>query len=187
MATRLVLNKMKTIVYYYSRKGSNRFLAKKIANDLNCEIEEIKPRINYLVLMLIGLNVGNHKLKTKAEDYDRVILCGPIWMGKLIAPLKNFVIKHIKKINNLIFITCCGSTFEGKDEKFGHNLVFKALKNLSGEKCTHCEAFPISLVLTDEQKKDPDTDMKNHLNNENFKGEILRIYNDLILKINETE
>jgi hypothetical protein len=31
---------MKTIGYYFSHKGSNRFLAYRIANDLKCEIEE---------------------------------------------------------------------------------------------------------------------------------------------------
>jgi len=159
---------MKTIVYYYSHKGSNRYLANKIADDLKCEMEEIKPRLNSHLLMLTGLNFGNRKLKTKVEDYDKVILCGPIWMGKLIVPLKNFVKKNISKINKLIFVTSCGSTFEGKD---------------TGEKCVHCEAFPIGLILTEEQKKDPDADMKYHLNDENFKGEIVEIYNAFIRKI----
>lgn len=168
---------MKTIVYYYSNKGSNRYLANKIAGDLKCEMEEIKPRLNSHLLMLTGLNFGNRKLKTNVEDYDRVILCGPIWMGKLIVPLKNFVKKNISKINKLIFVTSCGSTFEGKDKKFGHNLVFKSLKKMTGEKCVHCEAFPIGLILTEEQKKDPDAEMKYHLNDENFKGEIVGIYN----------
>jgi len=174
---------METIVYFYSRKGSNKFLAYKIARDLNCDIEEIKPRINYLVLMLLGLNIGNQKLKSKVDSYDKVILCGPIWMGSFIVPLKNFVRKNIKKVNILIFVTCCGSTFQGKDEKFGHNLVFRAVKKLTGEKCRHCEAFPIDLVLTEEQKKDPDYSMKYNLNNENFKGEIIPIYNELLFKI----
>ena len=174
---------MRTIVYYYSRKGSNRFLAHRIASDLKCDIEEIKPRLNYLVLMLMGINIGNRKLKTRVEDHDRVILCGPIWMGKFIVPLRNFVVKYRPKIKKLIFVTCCGSTFEGKDEKFGHNLVFNVLRNIAGDKCVHCEAFPISLVLTDEQKKDPDADMKYHLNDENFKGEIVGIYDAFIQRI----
>lgn len=177
---------MKSIVYYYSRKGSNRFLAKRIATDLNCEIEEIKPRINHLVSMLMGINIGNRKLKTKVEDYDRVILCGPIWMGKLIVPLSNFTTKHINRINKLIFVTCCGSTFEGKDDKYGHNLVFKYLQSFSGEKCVHCEAFPISLILTEEQRKESDADLKYQLSDENFIGEIVSIYNNLILKIKES-
>jgi menaquinone-dependent protoporphyrinogen IX oxidase len=171
---------MRTIVYFYSHKNSNRYLAKKIAKDLNCEIEEITPRLNAHLLMLMGISFGNTKLKTKVEDYNRVILCGPIWMGKLIVPLDNFLKKHISKINKLIFVTCCGSTFDKKDEKFGHNIVFNQVKILAGEKCQHCEAFPITLVLPNEQKEDTDAFMKTHLNDENFKGEIAEIYDKFV-------
>lgn len=174
---------MKTIVYYYSRMGSNRFLAHRIANDLNCEIEEIEPRLNYFILMILGINIGNRNLKTRVEDYDKVILCGPIWMGKLIVPLRNFAVKYRSKVKQLIFVTCCGSTFEGKYKKFGHGLVFNVLQGIVGEKCAHCEAFPISLILTEEQKKDSDADMKYHLNDENFKGEIVGIYDAFIQRV----
>jgi flavodoxin len=174
---------MKTIVYYYSHKGSNRFLAHRIANDLNCEIEEIKPRLNAHLMMLMGFNLGNRKLKTKVEDYDKVILCGPIWMGKLIVPLKNFINKNSKKIGKLVFITSCGSTFKDMDNKFGHNLVFNQVKGLLAQKCLHCEALPINLVAPPELKEDPAAFMKVHLNNENFKGEIVSIYERFISKI----
>ncbi len=174
---------MKTIVYYYSNKGSNRFLANKVAKDLDCKIEEIKPRLNAHLLMLMGINFGNTKLKSNCADYDRVILCGPIWMGKLVVPLKNFVKKNISKINNLVFVTCCGSTFDKKDDKFGHNLVFNQVKELAGEKCKHCEAFPIVLVLPPELREDSSAFMKTHLNSENFKGEIVEVYDEFISKL----
>jgi hypothetical protein len=134
--------------------------------------------------MLMGLNLGNRRLKTKVENYDEVILCGPIWMGKLIVPLKNFMTKHIRKINKIVFVSCCGSTFEKKDEKFGHNLVFNEVKNIAGEKCIHCEAFPIGLVLPDGHKDDTDAFMKTHLNDDNFKGEILERYEGFIKRLN---
>jgi flavodoxin len=174
---------MKTIIYYYSHKGSNKYLATKIARDLNADIEEIRPVLNAHLLMLMGLNFGNRKLKANVADYDRVVLCGPIWMGKLIVPLRNFVKTQIGNINKLIFVTCCGSTFEGKDKKFGHNLVFNVVKSMAGDKCVHCEAFPINLILTEEQKKDSDADLKYHLNDENFKGEIVGIYENFIQKV----
>jgi flavodoxin len=174
---------LKPIVYYYSRKGSNRFLANRIAQDLMCEIEEIKPRLNAHLLMLMGLNLGNRKLKSKVEDYDRVILCGPIWMGKLIVPLKNFVVKYRPKIKEFVFVTCCGSSFKDKDNKFGHNLVFNQVKDLLSDKCTHCEAFPIGLFVPAELKEDSAAFMKVHLNKDNFKGEIATIYGKFISKI----
>ena len=174
---------MKTIIFYYSNKGSNRFLANRIANDLKCDIEEIKPRLNAHLLMIMGLNLGNRKLKAKVEEYDRVILCGPIWMGKLIIPLKNFINKYSKKIGKLIFVTCCGSSFKDKDNKFGHNLVFNQVKSLLNDKCIHCEAFPIDLVVPAELKEDSAAFMKVHLNNENFKGEIVTIYETFMGRI----
>ena len=174
---------MKTIICYYSNKGSNRFLANRIANDLKCDIEEIKPRINAHLLMIMGLNLGNRKLKAKVEDYDRVILCGPIWMGKLIIPLKNFINKYSKKIGKLIFVTCCGSSFKDKNNKFGHNLVFNQVKSLLNDKCIHCEAFPIDLVVPAELKDDSAAFMKVHLNNENFNGEIVTIYETFMGRI----
>lgn len=169
-----------TIVFYYSRNGSNRFLAHRIARDLHCEIEEIKPRIKSFIFILMGINIGNRKLKSRVENYDRVILCGPIFTGKLIVPLRNFISKYRTKINELIFVTCCGSPFEMKDERFGHNRVFNVVRNLAGEKCIHCEAFPITLILTEEQKKDPEAVLKYHLNEENFTGEILDLYHRFI-------
>jgi hypothetical protein len=134
--------------------------------------------------MLMGINFGNTKLKSKVEDYERVILCGPIWMGKLIVPLKNFVKKNISKISNLVFVTCCGSTFDKKDEKFGHNLVFNQVKELAGEKCKHCEAFPIVLVLPTELRDDSSAFMKTHLNDENFNGEIVDVYKKFLNSVN---
>lgn len=133
--------------------------------------------------MLMNINFGNKKLRTRVEDYDRVIVCGPIWMGKLIVPLKNFLNKNSSKIKKLVFVTCCGSSFDQKDEKFGHNLVFNQVNNLLGEKCLHCEAFPITLVLPDEQKDDSEAFMKTHLNDTNFTGEMVAIYNNFIRKI----
>jgi hypothetical protein len=82
--------------------------------------------------MVMGINIGNRNLKTRVEDYDKVILCGPIWMGKLIVPLRNFAVKYGSKVKQLIFVTCCGSTFEGKDQKFGYGLVFNVLTGHCG-------------------------------------------------------
>lgn len=174
---------MNTIIYFYSHKGSNRYLANKIANDLQCDIEEIFPRLNAHLLMLMGINFGNSRLKKKVENYDRIILCGPIWMGQLIVPLRNFIKKYRSGIRQLVFVSCCGSKFEQKDEKFGHNLVFNMVRELLKEKCAHCEAFPKTLVLPPELKDDPGAFMKTTLSEENFTGEIIDIYERFITSL----
>lgn len=163
---------MKTIVVYYSRKGSNRYLAAKIAANLKCDIEEIRPRLNFFLLFLMNVQPGIWPLKNRIEEYERVILCGPIWMGRFIPPLHGFIKKYTHKINKLVFVTCCGSTYEKKDEKFGHGLVFREIKRMLNDKCILCRAFPIVLVMPDDKKEDSDAFMKTHLNDENFKGEI---------------
>ena len=173
----------KTVVIYYSNTGSNRFLAYKIAEMLNCDIDEIKPKLNVQPLLVFGISMGIQKLQVTIEDYDRIILCGPVWMGKLIAPLKGFIRKYRKSIQHLIFITCCGSSYEEKDKKFGHNLVFKKMKKLLGNKCLQCEAFPIPLLLPDDKKKNSDMVMNTRLSNENFKGEIAHVFSEFIEKI----
>ena len=170
----------KSIVIFYSNNGSNRFLANKIAESINCEIEEIKPRLNVQLLLMLGLSFGNKRIKTDLSNYDLIILCGPIWMGKFIAPLKSFVKKNKETIKELVFTTCCGSSFEMKDKKFGHGLVFKEIKEMLNEKCIHCEAFPIALVMPEDKREDPNTIMKTRLTEDNFKDEILNKFNAFI-------
>lgn len=161
-----------TIVVYYSRKGSNRYLAEKIAGRLSCDIERIRPRINAFFLFLFNFNLGIWKLRQPISSYERVILVGPIWMGRFIPPLRSFVTRYYKQIHKLVFVTCCGSTYAKKDEKFGHGLVFRNVRDILGDKLVLTQAFPVGLVLPDEQKEDADAFMKTHLNDGNFNGEI---------------
>jgi len=177
---------MKTIVIYYSNKGSNKYLAEKISKELSCQIEEIKPRLNIFLLFLMKIHLGIKPLKHNIKEYDKVILCGPIWMGKFIPPLRSFVKKYNTKLNTLIFATCCGSTDAKKYEKFGHGLVFKEVENMLKDKCILCRAFPIGLVLPDDQKEDNNAFLKTHLNDENFKGEIQVLFDEFMRKVNET-
>jgi menaquinone-dependent protoporphyrinogen IX oxidase len=174
---------MKTIVVYYSNKGSNKYLALKISKRLSCPVEEIKPRLNVFLLFLMNIHLGIRSLKNDIEEFDRVILCGPIWVGKFIPPLRCFVKKYQTKIHKLVFVSCCGSPEAKKNEKFGHGLVFKEVENLLKEKYILCQAFPIGLVLPDDQKEDTDAFMKTHLNDDNFKGEIQVQFDNFIQKL----
>jgi menaquinone-dependent protoporphyrinogen IX oxidase len=174
---------MKSIVVYYSRKGSNKFLAEKIARQLSCDIEEIRPRSNAFSLILTNINSGMKKLSRDISSYDRVIMVGPIFMGRFIPPLKSFVLKYADQINQLVFVTCCGSTYEKKEEKFGHGLVFKEVKKILGDKLVLTRAFPIGLVLPEEQQEDPDAFMKTHLNDGNFTGEVQDRFDELIKEL----
>jgi len=148
-------------------------------------MEEIKPRLNVFLLFLMNIHFGIRPLKSHIGEFDTVILCGPIWMGKFVPPLRSFVKRYRNEIGRLVFATCCGSTDAKKDEKFGHGLVFKEVESMLNEKCILCQAFPIGLVMPDGKKEDPDAFMKTHLNDENFKGEILVRFEEFIQKVSE--
>ncbi|MCB2196135.1 MAG: hypothetical protein KQH79_09755 [Bacteroidetes bacterium] len=171
---------MKTLVVYYSKKGSNKFLATKISEQLECDIEELKPRSNVFLFFLLNINFGIRSIKSNISDYDRIILCGPIFVGRFIPPLKSFVKKYKKQIKQLIFVTCCGSTFEKKEEKFGHALVFKQVKEIMNDRLAHCEAFPIDLVVPESKKDDEAAFMETHLDDSNFHGEIQERFDKFI-------
>ena len=172
---------MKTIVLYYSKNGSNKYLARVIAGRLACPIEEIKPRLDVFLLYLMRINLGNRALKHNIGDYEKAILCGPVWMGKLIPPLRSFLLSYKDRIGELDFVTCCGSSDAKKDDKFGHGRVFKEVQHIMQDKCASCQAFPIELVLPDHQKEDEHSIMNTRLSDVTF-NEVIRERLDIYLE-----
>lgn len=176
---------MNQIVVYYSNKGSNKFLAEKIARRLSCDIEAIRPRIDSFGLFLTTFNPGIRPLKHDPGDYERVIMVGPVWMGRFIPPLRSFVNRYRKRIRQLVFVTCCGSPYSRKDEKFGHGLVFKEVKSILDDRLVLTQAFPVGLVLPEDRREDPEAFMNTHLNDGNFNGEIRVRFEDFMNQLSK--
>lgn len=178
---------MKKLVIYYSKKGNNKYIAQKIAKELNCDIDELKPPINNLFHLLLTsvLKIGSglRSININVSDYDQVILCSPIWMGQLISPILSFIKKNKKSINQLFFVTCCASEEKSKDDKFGYNTVFNRLKSLIGNKLVGCFALPIGMILPLDKREDDDAIMNARLNDETFKGEMLDNFNIVLNKL----
>ncbi|MHC1690318.1 MAG: flavodoxin family protein [Bacteroidales bacterium] len=180
---------MKTIVVYYSRTGSNKYLAEKIAQSLNCDIEEIVPHFNLFffvaVSSLLKKSPGIKTLRHNLPEYDKIVLCGPVFMGTFISPLRGFIRKYEHNIKQLYFACCCASSDATKDDKFGHGSVFKMAKDILKEKLVFCEAFPIPLVVPEDKQKDSDLIMKTRLSDSNFNGEIQKRFENFIQKLAE--
>jgi flavodoxin len=180
---------MKTLVVYYSKTGSNGYLAKRIAAALGADREELRPRLDLffflMIFSLIGKGGGIRKLRKNPGDYDHVVLCGPIWMGRLISPLRGFLGKYGGEIKRLSFASCCGGGEDTKDDKFGYAGVFRAVEGLARGKCLHCEAFPIGLVLPEDKKEDSTAVMNTRLGDENFTGPMEHRFDDFIRRIQE--
>jgi menaquinone-dependent protoporphyrinogen IX oxidase len=178
---------MKTIVLYYSNTGSNKYLAEKVASALSADLEAIKPRVDFFPLLmffsLTGASAGIEVFDRKLEDYDRIILCGPIWMGQLVSPLRDFLTKYRKNIKELHFVTCCASADAAKEMKFGHALVFRKVQNILKDKCASCDAFPIGMVLPEDKQKDNNAILKTRLSDDNFSGEIQKRFENVVRRL----
>lgn len=174
---------MKTIVLYFSSTGNNRFLAKKLAQDLNADTEEIRPVINVAPLLIAGLSFGNKKLQNNLENYSKIIVCSPVYMGKLAVPVKQLLKKINLQNKKVVFITCCGTNEKNKNEKFGYENVFQEIKAISHHQNIHCEALSVSLLLPENKRGDNNLVMALRLNEENFQGEIKESYQNILRKI----
>lgn len=178
---------MKTLLAYYSNTGSNKYLGEKIARALSADIEAIKPRSNFFQLLmffsLTGASAGIQVLDRKPENYNRIILCGPIWMGQLVSPLRDFLTKYRENIKELHFVTCCASSDAAKEMKFGHGLVFRKVQNILKDKCVSCDAFPIGMVLPENKQKDNNAILKTRLSDNNFSGEIQKRFENVVQRL----
>jgi menaquinone-dependent protoporphyrinogen IX oxidase len=175
---------MKTLVVYYSKSGNNKYLAEKIASDLGGDIEALRPRVRVLPLqmlfVLFGFGPGNDSLEHTVAEYDRIIVCGPIWAGHLDWASRSFLKNHGKNARVIFYATCCGGGDEEKDGKFGYAKVFREVEKLSGEKCAACEAFPVPLTLPEGKRKDDNAVMSARLSDETFSGEIRERYDSFL-------
>lgn len=131
---------MKSLVVYYSRSNITEKLAKDIAGRLNCDIEEIKPKVNYqgkVGYVRGGKDAMTEKivdletLQYNPEDYDVVYLGAPVWAGKAANPLISYMKINEGKLNNVKFFATAGSSgFESMFEQM-ENYSSKPLKTLA--------------------------------------------------------
>ena len=114
---------MKSLVTYYSRTNITKKLAENIANEIDADIDEITPKVNYQGKMGYARG-GKHAIQEKIvdleglkfdpSDYDMVYVGGPIWAGKAANPVISYLKQNEGKFNNVkFFLTAGGSGFEG--------------------------------------------------------------------------
>ena len=93
---------MKSLVVFYSRTGSARFVAQTIAAEVGSDIEEIidlKKRSGVLGFIIGGFDARRGK-ETKIAptqkspvDYDLIIVGTPIWAGRPTPAITTFLKK----------------------------------------------------------------------------------------------
>ena len=109
---------LKRLVVYYSRTGNTKFVAEKIAKNLNadlCEILDKKNRKGKLAFLTGGYAALREKLTAievpkSIDDYEFIIIGSPIWAGKITPAIRTFVSKNnFSKKKLALFITLAGN------------------------------------------------------------------------------
>jgi len=177
----------KNLVLYYSKTGSNRFLAEKIGEKLGCGVVEVKPRFNsflYIALSTVfNRGFGVKRLDIDLNDYSRLIICSPIWFGKVLSPISDLISKYKAVIPRVFFASCCGSSDDKKDEKFGYSSTHNQLKELLGEKLINFEAFPIGLVIPQDKLNDDKAMMNTRLSEDTINSSVEKRLDNFIMTL----
>ncbi len=92
----------KALIVYYSLDGNTKEAAEKLAEELGCDIAEIKtvkpmPKSTFAKLIVGGGQATFNKLVPieplgpDPKDYDIIIIGTPVWAGKCAAPVSSFI------------------------------------------------------------------------------------------------
>jgi len=124
---------MKTLVLFYSRTGSTRIVAEKIAAALSADIEEIidkKDRSGPLGWILSGRDAMKKNLteigplKKILSAFDLVVIGTPVWAGTMTPAIRTVLTEQKQNLKKLAFFTSQGGEKEQK--------VFGELEELTG-------------------------------------------------------
>ena len=93
---------MKILVIHYSKTGNTKYVAQKIAEQLNAELSEItdkKNRKGKLNFLKSGYESIREKLteievSKKIDNYNFVIIGSPVWAGKIPPAIRTFLVKN---------------------------------------------------------------------------------------------
>ena len=131
---------MKSLVVYYSRTNITKKVAEDIASKLDCDIEEITPKVNYDGKLgyargikdgATGKIIELEPTKFNPDEYDVVYIGAPVWASKAANPMISYLKENEGKFNNVKFFLTAGSS--GFDSGFlqMEDASIKPLKTLA--------------------------------------------------------
>ena len=95
--------RMKALVVYYSRTGNTRFVAKKVAQELKAEIEEIidlKNRTGRFGFLKAGYDAtrGNKtrigETQKAPSDFDLIVIGTPVWNSRPASAIRTYLSRN---------------------------------------------------------------------------------------------
>ena len=107
----------KTLVVFYSESGHTKRAAGRVAALLGAELEQIRAPglwrglggyLQRIWLALRGLQVAIAPPREDPRDFDRVLLCSPVWAGHVSSPLRSYLIQMTGRLPEVAFVLTSG-------------------------------------------------------------------------------
>jgi len=126
---------MKILITYYSRTGTTKKVAEKLAEILKCDVEEIidtQNRKGVLGYLKSGRQAMKkditviEKIKKNPKDYDMIIIGTPIWVHTMSTPVRTFIAQNKENMKKVAFFCTMGGS--------GWEKTFKRMEYLCGKK-----------------------------------------------------
>lgn len=104
---------MKTLVVYYSRKGYVQEAAMQKVRQENADFLELETIentagwygfANCAKFAVTGKAMTLFPYETDVSAYDKVIICTPVWMGRICSPMAEFMKKEKHNITKAEYV-----------------------------------------------------------------------------------
>ena len=106
---------MKTLIACYSYSGHTLKVAEKLKKEINADITHIKTEKDKWYLIKLWDSIRENKVSIKPcitdlMEYDCIILCCPVWAGKVPAAINQYLseLKNLKGKQFGVFVTSGG-------------------------------------------------------------------------------
>ena len=131
---------MRALVEYYSRTGKTKFVAEKVAFELEAEIEEIidlKNRSGWFGFLRAGFDATRGRetkigeIRKSPRDFDLIVVGTPVWNSRPSSAIRTYLKRNVPSEKKAaIFCTNEGS---GKEKALGRTKTLISHGNIVGE------------------------------------------------------
>ncbi|EPY2280932.1 flavodoxin family protein [Clostridium sporogenes] len=140
---------MKSLIVFYSLEGHTKFISNIIAEELDCDLLQLKPEKE---IPETGIGrffrggksaIFNEKPSLKNQipnlnEYDTIFIGTPIWAGRYTPAINTFVSENKIKEKNVAFFACHGGggakkCFDKLEEVLNDNTILGTIDFVDSE------------------------------------------------------